>query len=128
MEDTSSVSQDGNQNTRQDQPDVPDFSGSYYVQEAAAHGIEITASFTRENGIYSFSLLTANQDGSCTGELEGKILLNDSLVGVFHSEENGFCELEFQFFNTNPKTFKITESECDAHGLNCSFEGDYKLK
>ncbi|NJK98279.1 MAG: hypothetical protein HC905_28220 [Bacteroidales bacterium] len=105
-----------------------DFSGNYFIPEATEHGIEITAAIIREDNLYNFSLSTANLDGTCTGELSGKILLNDSLIGVYHNEEDGFCELEFQFFETNPKTIKITESECDAHGLNCSFEGIYKSK
>ncbi|KXX68773.1 hypothetical protein [Flammeovirga sp. SJP92] len=70
---------------------------------------------------YYFTLSTGTSSG-CTGHLKGIATFNDSGKGTYSNGKK--CEkIEFLPSNT---TLKIEETDCNAHGMQCSFNGGYK--
>jgi hypothetical protein len=66
------------------------------------------------------------EEGECTGELEGTLLLTSTTTAVYRQGGDP-CVLEFTF---TPTSVTLREEEgCGAHrGLKCSFDGSYARK
>lgn len=65
-------------------------------------------------------------DGACTGELKGTLLLTSSTAGIYR-EGGDPCMMSFRF-SGNSVVIKEDQG-CGAHrGLDCSFDGTYARK
>lgn len=66
------------------------------------------------------------EDGDCTGEIKGTVLLTSSSAGVYRQSGDP-CELSFQF-KGNSVVLKEGGGCGSRRGLDCSFDGTYAKK
>lgn len=71
---------------------------------------------------YQFEISNGSANG-CTGYLQGLMTINNLTSGNYFDD---LCEaLEFQIF---PDAIKVSEKNCNWHGMRCPFEGSYIKK
>ncbi len=80
----------------------------------------------KNNNIYQFFIHFERNEGSCTGELKGKLEMKSTNAGIFN--ENGDpCKIDF-FFEGNEVSIK-EQGSCGNHrGIKCFFDDQFIKK